>query len=124
MRSAVGIPAPVVAAMRCLPLWKGLRATAPTLPYDWAAIAAHMRGAPLDPADWAAVTVPVQICYGGKSPAVLQEGSRALAAAIPHARLQQLAGVSHNLEPDALAPLLADFVTGAPRATAADRGAF
>jgi pimeloyl-ACP methyl ester carboxylesterase len=111
MRNAVGVPAPVVAVMRCLPLWRGLRATAPTLPYDWAAVAAHMRGTPLDPADWSDVTVPVQVCHGARSPAVLRDGSRALADVIPQARLHEVAGVSHNLKPRALAPLLADFLT-------------
>lgn len=112
MRNAVGIPAPIVAVMRLLPLWKGLRATAHTLPYDWAACGPHMRGRPLDPVEWSGVTVPVQVCYGARSPSVLQDGSRALAGVIPQAELHALAGVSHNLKPDAVAPLLADFVTG------------
>lgn len=111
MRNAVGVPAPIVAAMRLMPMWRGLRATAPTLPYDWAAVEPYVHGAPLDPADWSAITVPVQVCYGSKSPAPLQDGSRALAAAIGHAELHELAGVSHNLRPEALTPLVSGFVT-------------
>jgi pimeloyl-ACP methyl ester carboxylesterase len=38
MRNSMGIPAPFVAAMRLMPMWKGLKSTAHTLPYDWAAL--------------------------------------------------------------------------------------
>src|SRR5512134_1411649 len=59
MRNAVGVPAPFVALMRLTPMWKDLKATAHTLPYDWAALGEHtMYGAPLNPAEWAAVSVP------------------------------------------------------------------
>ena len=50
MRNAIGIPAPFVALMPLMPMWKGLKATAHTLPYDWAALGKHtMYGAPLRP---------------------------------------------------------------------------
>lgn len=38
MRNAIGIPAQFVAVMPLMPMWKGIRATALTLPYDWAAL--------------------------------------------------------------------------------------
>jgi pimeloyl-ACP methyl ester carboxylesterase len=113
MRNAVGIPAPFVALMPLMPMWKGLKATAHTLPYDWAALGPHtMYGAPLDPQEWASVTVPTQVAYGSKSPAVLQEGSRALAEVLPNAELRELEGLSHNVKMDVLAPLVAEFVAG------------
>jgi pimeloyl-ACP methyl ester carboxylesterase len=112
MRNAMGIPAPVAALMRPMPMWKGLKATAHTLPYDWAALGAHtMYGAPLNPQEWAAVTMPTLVAYGAKSPAVLQQGSRALAEVLPNAQLRVLEGVSHNLKMKALAPVLAEFFT-------------
>lgn len=115
MRNAVGVPAAVVAAMRLMPMWKGLKATAHTLPYDWAALGEHtMYGAPLDPEEWAAVRVPTLVAYGGKSPDVLQRGSRALAEALPNSALRELEGVSHNLKMEALAPLLTKFFTATP----------
>ena len=110
MRNAIGMPAPFVAAMRLTPMWKGLRSTAPTLPYDWAALGKHtMYGAPLDPEEWAGVTQPVQVVYGEKSPDVLQLGSRALAEALPNAELEALPGVSHNLKMKKVAPVLTEF---------------
>jgi pimeloyl-ACP methyl ester carboxylesterase len=113
MRNAIGIPAPFVALMRLMPIWKGLKSTAHTLPYDWAALGKHtMSGAPLSAEEWAPVTVPAQVVYGSKSAAVLQKGSRALAEVLPNAELRELQGVSHNVKPQALAPVLAEFLAG------------
>lgn len=113
MRNAVGLPAPFVAVMRLMPMWKGLKSSARTLPYDWAALGArNMYGSPLDPAEWASVTMPTLIAYGSKAPAQLQKGSRALAEALPNAELRELAGQNHNASAKALAPVLADFFAG------------
>jgi pimeloyl-ACP methyl ester carboxylesterase len=89
MRNAVGIPAPFVALMRLTPMWKGLKSTAHTLGYDWAALGKHnMYGSPLDPDEWASVTIPVQVASGAKSPKELRAGSRALAEVLPNAELR------------------------------------
>jgi pimeloyl-ACP methyl ester carboxylesterase len=112
MRNAIGMPAPVVAAMRLLPMWKQVRPSARTLPYDWAVLGEHtMYGAPLDPAEWASVTIPVLVVCGAKSPAVLRQSSRALAEVLPDGELRELEGVSHNLKMSVAAPVLADFFT-------------
>ena len=112
MRNAMGIPAPIVTLMRLMPMWKGLTATAHTLPYDWAALGQHtMYGAPLR-REWAAVTVRTLVVYGAKSPEVLQRGSRALADVLPNAELRELEGVGHNLKMKVLAPVVAGFLTG------------
>jgi pimeloyl-ACP methyl ester carboxylesterase len=113
MRNAIGIPAPFVALMRLMPMWKGLKANAHTLPHDWAALGAHtMYGAPLSAEEWAPVTVPVQVVFGSKSPAVLRKSSRALAEVLPNAELRVLEGVSHNVKTKALTPALAEFLPG------------
>jgi pimeloyl-ACP methyl ester carboxylesterase len=112
MRNAIGVPAPFVALMRLTPMWKDLKATAHTLPYDWAALGKHrMYGAPLDPQEWASVTVPTLVAYGAKSAPVLQQGSRALAEVLPNAELRELEGVGHNVKMGALAPVLVEFFT-------------
>ena len=122
MRNAVGIPAPFVALMRLMPMWKGLAATAHTLPYDWAALGKHtMYGAPLNADEWASVTAPTLVVCGAKSPAALQEGSRALAEVLPNAELRRLAGVSHNVKMNVLAPVLGDFFAPEARVPALDR---
>jgi pimeloyl-ACP methyl ester carboxylesterase len=113
MRNAIGIPAPFVALMPLMPMWKGLKATAHTLPYDWAALGKHtMYGKPLNEEEWASVAMPTLVVYGAKSPAVLQLGSRALANVLPNAQLRELEGVSHNVKMNLLAPVLAEFFTG------------
>jgi pimeloyl-ACP methyl ester carboxylesterase len=71
-----------------------------------------MYGAPLDAEEWASAEVPTLVAYGAKSPAVLQDGSRALAEVLPNAELRELKGVSHNLKMTVLAPVLAEFFAG------------
>lgn len=68
-----------------------------------------MYGAPLNPDEWASVTVPALVAYGGKSPANLQNGSRALAEVLPNAELRELAGLNHNVKVASIAPVLAEF---------------
>jgi pimeloyl-ACP methyl ester carboxylesterase len=123
MRNSVGVPAPLVALMRLMPMWKGLKATAHTLPYDWAALGKHtMYGAPLDAEEFAPVTPPTLVAYGAKSPAVLRQGSRALAEVLPTAELRELKGVSHNVKMNVLAPVLAEFFTAERDVAIADEG--
>jgi pimeloyl-ACP methyl ester carboxylesterase len=113
MRNAIGVPSPFVALMRLTPFWKGLRATAHTLPYDWAALGKHrMYGAPLVGAEFASVDVPTLVVCGAKSPAELRTGSQALAAVLPDAQLCELEGVSHNVKMNVLAPVLSEFFAG------------
>jgi pimeloyl-ACP methyl ester carboxylesterase len=116
MRNAIGIPALFVALMQLMPMWKGMKAVAHTLPYDWAALGrSHMYGAPLRAEEWASVTVPTLVVSGAKSPAELKNGSRALADVLPNAQLRELEGVSHNVKMNKLAPVLAEFLAGDSR---------
>lgn len=115
MRNAMGIPAPVVAAMRLTPMWKQLEAGALTLPYDWAALGEqNMRGEPLRSEQFASVTAPTLVVHGSKSPTNLRKGSRALADVLPNAELRALPGVSHNLKVKPLAPMLLEFFAPEP----------
>jgi pimeloyl-ACP methyl ester carboxylesterase len=122
MRNAMGVPAPFVALMRLMPMWKEMKATAHTLPYDWAALGNHaMYGAPLSPEEWAPVTVPTLVVHGDKTPEPLRRGSEALAEVLPNAELHVLEGTSHNVSMKKLAPVLAEFFAGreTPPASAA-----
>jgi hypothetical protein len=60
------------------------------------------------------VAVPTLVAFGAKSPALLQQSSRALAEVLPNAVLHELKGVSHNLKMNVLAPVLAEFFTCEP----------
>ena len=95
-----------------MPMWKDMTANAHTLRYDWAELGEHnMQGDPLRPAEWASVTMPALVVYGTKSPASLQNGSRALAEVLPHAQLRALEDVGHRLNVKLLAPVLDEFLS-------------
>jgi pimeloyl-ACP methyl ester carboxylesterase len=122
MRNAIGIPAPFVALMPLMPMWKGIKACAHTLGYDWAALGAHnMCGAPLQRDEWASVTCPTLVVHGSRSPSSLQSGSRALAAVLPNAELRMLPGQNHNVSAKAIVPVLGEFLLADRPATAPER---
>jgi len=105
----VGTPAVFTAVLPLTPVWSKLKAVAPTLPYDIAIVQDHQRGKPLTAAEWAEVKVPTLVAAGGKSPAWMTNGTRALADALPDARYQTLPGQNHMVKPEAIAPVLTDF---------------
>ncbi len=110
MRGAMGMPAPVVAIMRLMPMWKDMAANAHTLPYDWAALGEHnMQGDPLQASEWASVTVPAVVVYGAKTSSNVRNGSDALASVLPNAELRVLGGIGHNLKVDKITPVLREF---------------
>ena len=103
----VGVPAPVIEGMRAGPGFGAFEAIAPTLAYDDALLAGGE--VPRDLA--AAVTVPALLLSGGASPAGLQDAAKATADALPNARHRTLDGQTHDVSPDALAPVLTEFFT-------------
>jgi pimeloyl-ACP methyl ester carboxylesterase len=105
----VGTPAIFTAVMPLTPVWPKLKAVAPTLPYDITIVQDHQRGTPLTPAEWAGVKIPTLVAAGGKSPAWMTNGTRALADALPDARYRTLPGQNHMVKPQAIAPVLTEF---------------
>jgi pimeloyl-ACP methyl ester carboxylesterase len=100
----VGVPAPVIDGMRSQPGFAAMEAIAPTLAYDDALLAGGVV-----PREAATVSVPAVVIAGGASPEELREAARATADAIPTAQYRVLDGQTHDVAPDALAPLLVDF---------------
>jgi pimeloyl-ACP methyl ester carboxylesterase len=105
----VGTPAIFTAVMPFTPVWPKLKAVAHTLPYDISIVRDHERGTPFSPQEWAAVKMPTLVAVGGKSPAWMTNGTRALADALPDARYRTLAGQTHMVKPQAIAPVLTEF---------------
>jgi pimeloyl-ACP methyl ester carboxylesterase len=101
----VGIPAQAVAGMRAQPGWAALEAIAPTLAYDDQVLAGGHVPRDLAPR----IAVPVLVLAGSASPLSLQQAARATAEAFPTARHRTLDGQTHDVSPDALAPVLAEF---------------
>lgn len=104
-----GMPAGQIEAMRKAPFWPGMETIAPTLGYDHTAILGEDGSVPTQRA--AQVGVPTLVMYGDASFPFMSQTARALAQAIPHAKLRTLAGQSHNVSPGVLAPVLVEFFT-------------
>jgi pimeloyl-ACP methyl ester carboxylesterase len=105
----VGVPGPFVAVMPLMPMWKKLKASAHTLPYDKAALGDTGSGRPLPADRTSGVTVPTLAIAGGKSPEWLRNSMVAVANAIPTAEYRTLEGQTHNVKAKVLAPVLAQF---------------
>ena len=105
----VGTPAIFTAVMPITPVWGKLKAVAPTLPYDITILHEHQQGTPLTSAEWAAIKVPTLVAAGGKSPAWMTNGTRALADALPDATYRTLPGQNHMVKAQAIAPVLTEF---------------
>lgn len=106
---SVGLPRLLIAIMSSLPVWSKIKAVAHTLPYDGAITAEFQTGEPLPVGAWANLTQPALAIAGGKSPAWMQNGSRALAAALPNAQHRTPEGQNHDVSARALGPLLRQF---------------
>jgi pimeloyl-ACP methyl ester carboxylesterase len=103
----VGTPAEQVEGMRQAPFWPRLESIAPTLAYDHAAILGESWSVPTALA--ARVAVPTLVMAGTASLPFMPGAARTLAEAIPHAKLQALEGQTHEVNPNALAPVLVNF---------------
>jgi pimeloyl-ACP methyl ester carboxylesterase len=100
MRDMVGAPAFVPIMMRLMPwVWRKLVAVAHTLPYD-AAIMTQFR---VPQMRFASIRVPVLVLNGSKTDARLKSAALILAATIPGAQHRELAGQTHNVNPNVLA---------------------
>jgi len=92
-----------------MPMWSKLEAVAHTLPYD----AAIVGDPSLLKKRAATVSVPTLVMGGEKSPAVLREAVRAVGDAVPGAKRRLLAGQTHNVAPQAIAPVLVEYFAAA-----------
>ena len=105
----VGMPPQAVDGMRGSPAWPMLEAIAPTLAYDDAVL-----GDGTVPGDRArAVKVATLVLDGGASPDPLRSAALRLGEALPDARHATLAGQTHDVDPDQLAPALISFFSAA-----------
>jgi pimeloyl-ACP methyl ester carboxylesterase len=66
------------------------------------------------------ITAPTLVIDGEQSRPFLREAARAVVEALPNGSRRSLAGQDHTIDPEATAPILADFLTE-PDATSADR---
>jgi pimeloyl-ACP methyl ester carboxylesterase len=109
LTEGVEVPRFVVTMMSFFPMWKRMKALAPTLPYDAICMVGTQSGGPLPADRWASLTAPALVVDGGKSPAWMRNGVQALVDLLPNARYVTLEGQTHVVKPAVLAPVLADF---------------
>jgi pimeloyl-ACP methyl ester carboxylesterase len=103
-----GVPSEVLARMKAAPTWSQFEALAHTLPYDLAVCADQVV-----PADrLATIDAPTLTLSGGDSPQWARDGVEAVARAIPGSELRVLAGQTHGVADDVLAPVLGSFFLG------------
>jgi pimeloyl-ACP methyl ester carboxylesterase len=93
--------------MRHDPIWPVFEAVAPTLAYDHTAILGEYAAVPTERA--ARLTMPTLVMNGSDTYPFMQVTAEALAEAIPGAQHRILAGQSHEVSAEALAPVLVEF---------------
>ena len=112
MTRGVGLPAEIVTRMRSSPVWGSLEKLAHTLPYDMTIMGDNVSGKPLPNRRWASVQASTLVLDGEKSDAWIRHSAAALAAILPKAEHQSLAGQDHSVAssaPQALVPILVKF---------------
>jgi thioesterase domain-containing protein len=117
-REAVAMSAEALEQLRRSPGWGAREALAHTLPYDAAIMGESTRGDTFPPRLFGDVHVRTLVLDGGASPAWVRNAAQAVADALPLGQRRTLAGQTHQVSPDALAPVLLDFFT-ADQASAA-----
>ncbi|MGW7258263.1 alpha/beta fold hydrolase [Streptomyces sp. NPDC054834] len=102
-----GLAEAVIQGARQSPMWADMEAIAPTLAYDDAVM-----GDSTIPRDrLASLAVPLLAVAGGASPDWLREATRTVAEAAPEGTYRVLDDQTHVVDPDVLAPVLAEFFT-------------
>ena len=105
MSKVVGLPDEFVAQARSAPFWAAQEALAHTLAYD-----ATIMGDYSLPTDRAAdVKAPTIVMAGDASFPWMSETARALAEAMPDGEVRMLEGQTHDVAPEAMAPVLERF---------------
>ncbi|MET8948761.1 alpha/beta fold hydrolase [Streptomyces sp. NPDC004542] len=102
-----GLAEEMIQGARRSPMWADMEAIAPTLAYDDAVM-----GDGLVPRDrLASLRVPVLAVAGGASPGWLREATRTVAQAALTGTYRVLEAQTHMVDPNVLAPVLAEFFT-------------
>lgn len=108
LTKGVGMPIDVVAQMRTSPFWPELAGMAHTVVYD-VTITGDLS---LLSGRLASVTAPTLLIDGSDSPPWMRHGAQTVADALPDGQYRTLAGQTHDVSPEALAPVLKEFFGG------------
>lgn len=103
---STGMPAEHLEGMRQFPLWSLWEGIAPTIAYDAAAVG---EDASVPTERVRDLMVPTLVMTGSQSYPFMQVSAETLAQAIPNAHFRVLEGQTHEVQPEAIAPLLVEF---------------
>ena len=107
--TTVGMPEETVEEMRDEPWWAGMEAVAPTLLYDSEVMGDISRDGTIPTELLGAVSTPTLVLCGGASPDWMIDVGRQVAEGLPDGRADVLEGQDHDVSPEVLAPVLAEF---------------
>jgi pimeloyl-ACP methyl ester carboxylesterase len=105
----VGTPGFAIAIMQLMPMWSKLKAVAHTLRYDMTIVSDKRAGEPLSARRWSTVTMPALTAVGSKSPGWWQDAMQQLSRVLPNSQHRVLAGQTHMVKAQVLAPVLQEF---------------
>lgn len=106
-----GIPAAdLEQALTTDPGWATFQGVARTVAYDARLMAGAYPDGALPKGRWSRATMPALVINGDASFVFMPAAADAVGAALPNARRQTLAGQGHDPEPDAIAPVLEQFL--------------
>lgn len=100
-----GLGEGLIQGARQSPMWPGMESIAPSLAYDDAVMGDGL----VPEARLASITAPVLSLAGGASPEWMREAARTVADTAPRGTYRVLERQSHMVEPEVLAPVLAEF---------------
>jgi pimeloyl-ACP methyl ester carboxylesterase len=109
--TAAGLPPEMVEGARSAPMWPGLEAMAHTLAYESEVMGNADGGGTMPAGLVGGLTTPALVLAGRASPPRLTDAARQVADALPNGRLTTLEGQTHDVDPEVLAPVLAEFFT-------------
>jgi pimeloyl-ACP methyl ester carboxylesterase len=107
---SVELPGLLSSVLRLTPLWRRLKAIAPTLANDFTITAPYQTGTPLAKERWQNVTMPTWVGAGSKSPPWMQHSGTMLAHLLPNALYCLLPNQTHNVKAKGLVPPLVQFL--------------
>ena len=107
-RSAVGIPAEVITQLQQAPFWPALEDIAHTLVYE----ATLLGDMPKLSERMASIPISTLVMSGGENQVRMLHAAQAVADALPTASYRSLSGQTHDIIPEALAPVLVEFFKG------------
>jgi pimeloyl-ACP methyl ester carboxylesterase len=108
----MGLPPQAAEGIRQVPMFPALEAMAPTLAYDLAVMDTTAGGAiPVELVR--SVRAPSLLLCGAASPPWMRDTARQVAELLPRGSVRELPDQTHDVAPDVLAPVLAEFLVPA-----------